>query len=82
MTTEAQKTMLTGLKRRRKEAKGVKKINSASLYAGSPMYYYCKLCELLAAKLPETHLCAAPRYCEPCKVMVNQGFDPKAKIFG
>lgn len=80
--TDSQKTMLAGLKRRKKEAKGIEKINNATLYAGSPMYYYCRLCGLLAATLPETHSCPAPRYCEPCDRMLDQAFDPKAGKFG
>ena len=80
--TETQQTMLAGLKRRRKEAEGIEQVNNASLFAGSPMYYYCKLCGLLAAKLPETHWGPAPRHCEPCKAMIAAGFDPNADQFG
>ncbi len=42
-----------------------KRINNASLYAGSPMYYYCRLCGAEMV-LPEAHICMAPRYCTDC----------------
>jgi hypothetical protein len=79
---KTQQTMLKGLKRRSEEAKSIKKIDNSSLYAGSPMHYYCKLCELHTATLPETHWEPAPKYCEPCKAMIAAGFDPNAKQFG
>lgn len=74
--TQEQKDMLEGLKKRKKEGKKVKQIDNGSLYAGSPMYYYCRLCGLLAATLPETHTCAAPKHCGPCKEMIAAGYDP------
>lgn len=43
----------------------VKRINNASLYAGSPMYYYCRLCGNVMI-LPETHIEMAPKYCYCC----------------
>ena len=41
------------------------RVDNGKLYAGSPMYYYCRLCgnEMV---LPEAHVCAAPRYCNDC----------------
>lgn len=42
-------------------------INNASLYAGSPMYYYCKLCGHTAAVLPESHWERPPSHCKECK---------------
>ena len=82
LMSEAQETMLAGLERRKEESKTIEKIDSSTLYAGSPMYYYCRMCGLLAATLPESHIEPAPRHCEPCKVMVNQGYDSGAKRFG
>lgn len=48
-----------------------KQIDNGSLYAGSPMYYYCRLCEHLAAKLPESHWESPPKYCKECKDLKN-----------
>ena len=32
-----------------------KKIDNSSLYAGSPMYFYCMYCEILVETLPENY---------------------------
>lgn len=51
---------------KRKAANAKKnQIDNANLYAGSPMYYYCKLCgnEMM---LDELHKCVAPWFCEEC----------------
>lgn len=58
---------------RRAENSQKEKINNASLYAGSPMYYYCKSCDALAATLPECHISPAPRFCGPCRDLFDQG---------
>jgi hypothetical protein len=50
----------------RKVANHGKQIDNATLYAGSPMYYYCRDCGALVASLPECHTEAPPRYCEAC----------------
>lgn len=41
-------------------------IDNSRLRAGSPMYYYCRLCGHLAATLPESHWDSPPRYCGEC----------------
>lgn len=43
----------------------VKRINNADLHAGSPMYYYCRLCGNQMV-LPESHVEPAPWYCDEC----------------
>ena len=50
--------------RKKRNAKK-ERVDNASLYAGSPMYYYCRLCgnEMV---LPESHMSMAPRYCDDC----------------
>lgn len=55
------------------DEKDKKRIDNASLYAGSPMYYYCKGCRCHVATLPELHISAPPRYCDPCKVLSDHG---------
>lgn len=42
-------------------------IDNSRLYAGSPMYYYCRLCAHVAAVLPESHWGSPPKYCKECK---------------
>lgn len=41
------------------------RINNSDLYAGSPMYYYCRLCGNQMI-LPESHIERAPWYCSAC----------------
>lgn len=51
---------------RKEKNKNIKRVNNQDLYAGSPVYYYCRDCseEMI---LPETHIEPAPRLCFPCK---------------
>lgn len=74
MTTQTTRdSALQGLEKRRFGALQTKQINNADLYAGSPMYFYCKLCNGLAATLPESYTERPPRYCRECDVdMKNQ----------
>lgn len=44
------------------------KIDNSSLYAGSPMYFYCVLCEG-AIVLPEDFTCEVPKLCKHCEFM-------------
>lgn len=71
MTAE-QETDLRALLERRERNKDIVKKNNAALWAGSPMYYYCRSCDEEMA-LPESHTCAAPRLCRGCQGLVNQG---------
>jgi hypothetical protein len=48
-------------------AKG--QIDNASLYAGSPMYYYCRHCGLLACTMSEGHWGRPSRVCDDCADM-------------
>lgn len=53
----------------RKEANSKRpRIRNEDLYAGSPMYYYCRLCRLCGEEmiLSEDHLCMAPWFCNNC----------------
>lgn len=50
------------------------KVDNGSLYAGSPMYYYCRHCDGLAAKLAEDHRGPPPPLCQECKEMDDNGW--------
>jgi hypothetical protein len=43
----------------------IKRVNNAALYAGEPMYYYCRACGAEMIE-PETHPYPAPRFCADC----------------
>lgn len=64
---------LDRLEKRREANKDKKRINNSSLPAGSPMYYYCKICgeEMV---LPEDHDCNAPSKCDECQILVDFGW--------
>lgn len=59
-------------KKRKEENKG-KQIDNGSLYAGSPMYYYCHFCGVHTETLPESHTCAPKIICEPCDILHKHG---------
>lgn len=44
-----------------------KQINNSSLPAGSPMYFYCKICGHQSDVKPESYVSAPNKYCEECK---------------
>jgi len=41
------------------------KVDNGSLYAGSPMYFYCKGCEAEIV-VPESYI-ARPKFCDDCE---------------
>lgn len=66
MLTSTEERMVENFITRYNENKDKKRVDNSSLYAGSPMYYYCRACMAFITTLPETHLSAPPRYCEYC----------------
>lgn len=48
-------------------------IDNASLYAGSPMFFYCKICEGTIV-LPESFTCAVPKLCVECDFLKEMGW--------
>lgn len=59
-------------KKRKKANKG-KQVDNSSLYAGSPMYYYCRYCGELTECLPESHWNSPKTVCDPCDVLHQHG---------
>lgn len=52
-----------------------KEIDNASLYAGSPMYYYCESCDHLADVLAESDFSTKPKeLCGFCRTLKNRGW--------
>lgn len=58
--------------KRKKENTG-KQTDNGSLYAGSPMYYYCKHCGVHTETLPELHFSIPKTVCDSCKPLVDHG---------
>ena len=73
-TTEGKEHALECLRKRREENAGKDQINNASLYAGSPMYYYCKSCSGLAEVLPESHISSPKQLCDECQDLEDRGW--------
>lgn len=51
-----------------------KKVDNASLYAGSPMYFYCKSCGWESDVKPEGYLTAPAKLCDFCQRMKDCGW--------
>ena len=64
---------------RRERNKDIKRVNNGDLYAGSPMYYYCRDCGE-EMKLPEGHWEAAPTYCGGCKRLLKASIELEAAL--
>lgn len=63
---------LEALKDRR--AHPPEQIDNASLYAGSPMYFYCRSCGWLADTKPEEYLTSPKKLCDACQRMKDLGW--------
>ena len=58
---------------KRRKAHPPKQIDNASLYAGSPMYFYCRHCEHESDCLPEGYLGSPRRACNECQKLLDAG---------
>jgi len=59
---------------RKAQAKKDGRIDNSKLYAGSPMYFYCQGCGLLADTKPESYTTPPKRFCDPCQGMKDNGW--------
>lgn len=50
-----------------------KQIDNASLYAGSPMYFYCRHCGHESDCLPEGYLGRPRHACGECQALLDAG---------
>ncbi len=69
---------LTQFRKRKAENAQKERIDNSSLYAGSPMYYYCKFCGEHTETLPECHTQAPRVVCDPCGVLNVHGLIPRS----
>jgi hypothetical protein len=58
----------------KRKAHPPKRVDNASLYAGSPMYYYCRSCGALADVLGEEHISPPRHLCDDCEEMKDKGW--------
>lgn len=69
-TLRGKEFALQELVRRREENATKEQIDNGSLYAGSPMYFYCIVCGALADKLPENYFLSTPKkLCAECQAL-------------
>ena len=73
-TTKGKDVALKALAKRHKENAKKKKIDNGSLYAGSPMYFYCKSCDGLADTLPESYISPPKKLCDKCQALKDLGW--------
>ncbi len=48
-------------------------IDNGSLYAGSPMYFYCKFCGNVSDILPESYISPPSHVCGECDILKEAG---------
>lgn len=56
------------------------RVDNSRLYAGSPMFYYCKSCGTLVAVLPETHVERPPQLCHGCRFLRDHALMPPPQL--
>jgi hypothetical protein len=71
--SKAKAEALKAYRERVKKNKGIKQKNNYKLYAGSPMYFYCRECGEEMA-LPEVYTPPAPDFCDKCSFLIRQGW--------
>lgn len=50
-----------------------RRVRNSLLYAGWPMYYYCRSCSYLAIVMPEAHTEEVPKLCLECEALEKLG---------
>lgn len=55
------------------------KVDNSRLYAGSPMYYYCRYCGIHTQTLSETHFSTPRTICDGCQRLVDAALMPPPK---
>jgi hypothetical protein len=71
-TEKGKKFALAVLRARR--ANKPDRIDNSSLYAGSPMYFYCISCGHLADELPEGYMSGPKKLCDECQALKDLGW--------
>jgi hypothetical protein len=72
---DAKSDRLAELEARRAKSTANGQIDNASLWAGSPMYFYCKFCGIKTDILPENYFLSTPsKICDECQVLIDFGW--------
>jgi hypothetical protein len=73
-TQQGKPYALQKLAERRENAKHRTKLDNATLPAGSPMYFYCIACGLLADTKPESYNTPPKKLCDECQALKEVGW--------
>ena len=78
MTTEStivfnSEVALEAYHKRVEDNKDLEHVDNASLYAGSPMFFYCRKCRVHTVTLSESFTCKPKTICDPCKILADHG---------
>lgn len=73
-TQKGKEFALQALRQRREKNAKKKKIDNASLPAGSPMYFYCISCAGLADTKPEGYITPPKKLCGECRALKDLGW--------
>lgn len=57
-----------------RKANAPEPIRNQDLYAGSPMYFYCRICGELTDTLPEGYLGRPKKLCDECADLIDKGW--------
>ena len=71
-TLREKEKALAALEKRREKNKNKKHIDNSSLYAGSPMYFYCLGCNAEIV-VPENYT-TRPKLCPECQDLKDKGW--------
>ena len=71
-TLDGKEVALAALEKRR--ANKPEHIDNASLYAGSPMYFYCISCGHQSDVLPESYTSIPNKLCTECRALKELGW--------
>lgn len=78
--TDNREALTTALAGRRARMMTEGQIDNASLYAGSPMYYYCKYCGVQTDVLPEGWWAKRPSHiCADCQTLIDLGWHDRER---
>ncbi|MDR0282313.1 MAG: hypothetical protein LBI53_03140 [Candidatus Peribacteria bacterium] len=72
MSQLSEEAALAALKERKENPPT--KVKNDSLPAGSPMYFYCRICGHQSDVLPETYVGSPKKFCKECQILQNEGW--------
>lgn len=72
---------LEDLEARKKLMAIAKKYSNTNHSSGPSVYYFCKVCNMMADLLPKDHPSKPREYCPECQGMIDHGYSPEKNAF-